>query len=253
MDFKDLTSGKYQAPTGQSAGQPVSSGNHLSNQQTQPSLLPREPNTPPYRTTEANIQIIEPIEVFLPHGRKHAEKFGVKLVMTLEQALNMRRQKLAVLTPREADTLARGNVPLNSDFMHKALQAMDGMVSEGIPGEKDNAFVLRESYNRGINFKRMHYHKVDQDRQAKADAALAEIVEKLNRIKLPLWPEEVDNGVVTELCKPEYMNWEQYRAAASHYISRDPEEFEGDFHEQDTYTLGELSSIAGDAVTAGSD
>lgn len=242
MDFKDLTTGPYKAGS-------VSSGNQPS---VQPSLLPREANTPPYKkATESNIQLIEPPEVFLPHGRKHAEKFGVKLVLTLEQALNMRRQKLAVLTPREADTLARGNVPLNSDFMHKALQAMDGMISEGIPGEKDNAFVLRESYNRGIDFKRKFWHKIDTARKIAADEALATIVEKLAKAKLPLWPEELDNGIATELCKPEYMNWEQYRAAALHYTTRDPAEFEDETHDQDSATLMELASNTSDAAPAG--
>lgn len=239
MDFKDLTNGPY-------TGQKVSTGNQ------QPSLLPREANTPPYKKGEATIKSVEPAEVFLPHGRRYAEKFGVKLALNLEQALNMRRQKLAVVTLREADTAARWGAPLDSNFMHLALQAMDGMIIEGIPGEKDNAYFLRERYNAGIEFKRRYYHQVDAQRQAAADKALADIAAKLAAVKLALWPEELNVGIAVELCKPEYMNWEQYRAASQRFITRDPAEFEDELHDQDSLTLGELASNAGDAALAGS-
>ncbi len=216
MDFKNLTTGRFDN---------LSTGNQEPVNQP---LLPREPHTPPYQSTEVDIKRMEPQEVYLPHGKKHAEKFGIKLVLNIEQALKLRRDGLAVLTIREADIAARQGVPLNSDFLHKALKAIDGMFSEGIPGERDNAYVLRESYNRGINFKRQFYHKVSQERKDIADKALILIVNRLTDIKLPPWPEEVYNGFATELCKPEWMSWEQYREASKHCVIRDPE---GEFND----------------------
>lgn len=216
MDFKELSSGRF---TDQ-----VSSGNQ------QPSLLPKEPNTPPYslKNKEANLGRVESAEVYLPYGRQHAEKFGVKIVPTMLQALQMRHQKMAVITIREADILARWNVPLNSDFLHKALQAVDGMVVEGIPGETDNAFILREFYNRGIKFKKELYHKATKEQQDRADLAMGETLAKLRKMKLAAWPEEIRDGFAQELCKPEYMDWSQYCEAAKHTIIRDKFEDEVD-------------------------
>lgn len=196
----------------------VSTGNN------QP-LLPQPPNTPPYRKGEVDITRVEEHRLYQPYGKRHAEKYGVKIVLNMEQALLLRQQGLAVITIREADTLARWNVPLDSNFLHKALQAIGGMVVEGIPGEKDNAFFLRERYNIGIQWKREHYHRVTPERQQKADEALREIEVKLAKMGLPLWPEEQNNGMPPELCKPEFMNWQQYREAATNYVTRDPDTF----------------------------
>jgi hypothetical protein len=211
MDFKELTKGRF-------TGAEVSTGN-------QPSLLPREPNTPPYKAGEVDPNRMEPQEVYLPYGKTHAAKFGVKVVLTLMQALELRRKKLAVVTSREADIAARLQIPLNSDFMHKGMQAIDGMFAEGIPGEKDNAYVLREFYNRGIKFKKEFYHKATKEKQETADKAMRETLMKLTEIGLPAWPEEVENGFAVELCKPEFMSWDQYLEASKHYIFRDPENF----------------------------
>lgn len=200
----------------------ISTGNQEAAKQP---LLPQPPNTPPYRKGEVDITRLEDQTLYLPYGRRHAEKFGVKIVLNMEQALTLRHGGLAVVTIREADTLARWNVPLDSDFLHKALRAIGGMVVEGIPGEKDNAFFLRERYNKGIEFKRQHYHRVTVERQKAADDALLEIEKKLADMALPLWPEEQNNGILVELCKPEFMNWQQYREAATNYVTRDPDTF----------------------------
>lgn len=221
MNFNELTQGRF---TGA-----VSTGNQ---QPQQPSLLPREPNTPPYKKGEVDINRMEQQEVYLPYGRKHAESFGVKIVLTIQQALELRRKKMAVITIREADIAARWKAPLNSDFLHKALQAIDGLMLEGIPGEPGNPYTLREQYNRGIDFKKKHYHTVSKERQDICDTAMAEILSKLRAIDLPAWPEEEINGFAPELCKPEIMTWEQYREAAKHYIIRDPDTFKEDSDEQ---------------------
>jgi hypothetical protein len=228
MDFKSLTEGRF---TGT-----VSTGN----QQT---LLPREPNTPPYKTGEASINRPEQPEVYLPYGLQHAEKFGVKIVWTLLQALEMRRKKIAVITIREADIAARWQVPLDSDFMHKALQSIDGMIVEGIPGEKDNPFHLREFYNRGVKFKKEAYHRATKEQQAKADQAMAETLAKLSKIKLPAWPEEERDGFAMELCKPEFMTWEQYKEAAKHCIVRTPESFEDEHDIPSDIMEGDIVSV----------
>lgn len=214
MNFNELTHGRF---TGK-----VSTGNS-----TQP-LLPREPHMPPYVKGEADPGRPEPQEVYLPYARQHASQFGVKIVATLRQALEFRRQKLAVLTIREADIAARSKIPLDSDFLHKALQAIDGIIIEGIPGEKENPYHLREFYNRGVAFRKQYYQAADKAKRETADKAMGDTLAKLAAAQLPAWPEEIEHGFVTELCKPEFMDWSQYRAAAANYKSREPEQFVAD-------------------------
>ena len=209
MDFQNATKGRF---SGQPAAQP-----------TQPSLLPREPNTPPYQKGECNIQLVENEEAYLPHGRKYAEKFQVIIATNLVSAINMRNEGKAALTIREADIAARIQIPLDSAFFHKAMRAIGGMIAEGFPGEPDNPFELRKFYNRGVHFKKTAYSSVDRGRQERADKAMQEVLDKLEARHLPSWPEEVKHGFAIELLKPEYMTWAQYEEAAKHHIVRDPE------------------------------
>jgi hypothetical protein len=212
MDMKELTSG------GRFSGKPVSTGN-------QQSLLPSDSYTPPYKLGEADPNRLELKEIYLPYGKQHAEKYSIKIAITLKQALEMRQAGMEVLTIREADIAARWQVPLGNHFLYKALSMTGSCFTEGIPGEKDNAYQLRETYNRGVAFKRDFYNKVDRERQIKADQYMVDILAKLEAIDLPAWPEELTRGFAQELCKPEYMNWEQYRAASQGFVFREPDTF----------------------------
>lgn len=219
MNFNELTSGKVS--TGKSA---------------QPSLLPPEAHTPPYAKSEAKINRLETQDNFLAYGRKYAESFHVKLALTLQQALELRQHGVAAITLREADIAARWKVNLDSKFIQDGIRKFDGLLTEGLPGEKDNPFALREFYNRGVNFKKNgDYDRADSNRRKIADQAMADALSKLNSQDLPAWPEEIENGFNLELCKPEFMTWEQYREAAKTQVFRQPEfSNEGDSHDSET-------------------
>lgn len=222
MEFKELTEGRFNPPSAPGTPVPVSTGNP---QQSQQSLLPREPYTPPYQKGEVDPNRVEEFSAYLPYGRRYVKEFGIQIALSLQQALEQRRRGLAVVTLREADIAARCKIPLSNEFLHKALQAIDGMIVEGTPGEKDNPYFLREFYNRGVKFKIESYHKALPEQQRKADAAMQEVLDKLEKMNLPAWPEEVIAGFKFDICKPEFMTWDQYREAAKHYVSRDPESF----------------------------
>jgi len=212
MDFKDMQSGRF------SGVQPekVSTGNPE----------PRQPNTPPYVKGEVNPKLIEQPQIYSRQTKAYATKYGVKLALNLESALDDRAKGEITLTIREVDVAARLGIPLDRDFIHKALRAIGGMVIEGIPGEPDNPYFLRAYYNRGIKFKKKDdsgksdYDRAHPAKQEKADALLKEILQKLRGHQLAAWPEEEANGFPLELCKPEYMTWDQFNKAQAQVVKR---------------------------------
>jgi hypothetical protein len=205
MDFRELMqSGRFTSP----AKTPVSTVKKDDEK--------REAFTPPYVSGEADARKIETADVYLPYGKEYVARYGVEITINLEQALLLRSQGRFVVTLREADIAARCKVPLESEFIRKGLAAIGGMFVEGIPGEKDNPYALRNHYNRGIKFKNSSdYAKSSIAKQERATAELKATLDKLAERHLPAWPEEVIEGFRTELCKPEFMDWHQYEQAAS--------------------------------------
>lgn len=231
MNYADMQKGRFSTVQPPISTTPVSTGN-----------LERTPHTPPYINGEHNLQLSEPTQAYSLNAKRYAAKYGIKLALNMESALLERNKGEITMTIREVDISARLGIPLDKDFFHKALQAIGGMVVEGIPGEPDNPYYLRAFYNRGIKFKTANPHsrKSDYDhaspaKQERADAAMREILAKLETHKLTPWPEEIENGFPQELCKPEYMTWDQfYKAQAAmtrRYASGENQ------HEPDTIPL----------------
>lgn len=205
MNLNELTTGRFNP-------QPVVQ------QPTQ--QQPREPNTPPYKPGEVTIGQPESIQVFLRYGREYAAQYGVELAINLEQALKTRAAGGFAITLREADMAARLQLPLDSKFFRAGLRK--AALVEGITGEADNVYALRALYNRGVEFKYIKklYDQCDEARKAKADQVMQETLDKLIATGLDPWPEELRNGFHTDLCKPEYMDWQQYEAASKRVIKR---------------------------------
>lgn len=191
----------------------------------------RPPYTPPYRNkVEADPTIIDEVQYYPPQGKQHAEKFGVRITPNLKMALEARAKGEFCLSPREADVAARMRIPLEGSFFKKALICFGNMITEGsMPGEPDNVYHLRAYYNRGVKFKKpgpgntpSDYTQSSPARQEQADSKMKDILEKLEAMQIPAWPQEIQNGFATELCKPEYMTWQQYEAAANIPLQRSP-------------------------------
>lgn len=213
MDFSEMQKGRFTGQTAQPAASPPAAS-QVASQAT------RAPYTPPYQKGEYNAKLTESRLAYTTEAVKYAERFAIDLAPNLETALTQRRQGGKSLTMREVDTAARMQVPLDSEFLIKAMVAIDGMISEGIPGEPDNVYYLRAFYNRGVKFKKpreksgkSEYDYCDLIRQQKADRVMAEILSKLEQAGLPAWPQEQEQGFPEELCKPEYMTWNQFHKA----------------------------------------
>ena len=211
MNVNDLVTGRFAShvPIATTA-QPVSSGKNTS---------PTEKQLP-YAKGEATVQQIEEPRIFLPYGKKHAEKYGMQIVPNLEIALKMRSEGLAVMTLREADIAARMQLQLDSHFLIKGLCSISGMIIEGIPGEEGNVYLLREFYNRGVEFKKNKWNTVDEAHRQRATQAMKDTLYKMLEMQLPAWPEEEANGFPLELTKPEYMTWGQYNVARKYVVKR---------------------------------
>lgn len=185
----------------------------------------RQAHTPPYTKAEVNLQLCAQTDVYLPYGRQYAAKFGTRIVTNMQQAIDARKNGEFVLTIREADTAARNQLPLSSRLLIRSMvYGIDGLnqlglISEGIPGVEGNAFELRNQYNKGVQFyKTGKYEIAPAAQKTAADKRMKLLKLSLNELGLPLWPEEVDGGLATELLKPEYMSWHQYQEAAAQRI-----------------------------------
>lgn len=141
----------------------------------------------------------------------HAGKYGFKVVNNLKEALIGRTNGEAVLSPREADTLARSDTKPILDFLQMALKDFGAFIVEGEPLMPANTWELRQRYNRGITWRNNERKRATVIQQEKGDARLIEIKQELANYRVPLYPHEEQNGIDRELCKPEYLTWEQFQ------------------------------------------
>lgn len=211
----------------------------------------RESYTPPYsqNDNEYNLQLVEQEKIYLPYGREYANKYNITLVPCMRHALDTRKTGKFVLTFREADIAARKVLPLDSQILISSMVFSpgglncQGMICEGIPGTEGNAFELRNQFSKGYNFyKTGKYEKAPEVQRKAADQRMKSLKHWLAELGLPLWPEEIENGIATELLKPEFMTWHQYTEASQKKIFLfDPNaspEFEGEDSDVDTALAG---------------
>lgn len=187
----------------------------------------RQPYTPPYSQSDSeyNLQLVEQEKIYLPYGKDYAAKYGIGLVPCMRHALDIRKSGKFVLTFREADIAARKQLPLGSPLLIASMVYSpgglncQGLICEGIPGTDGNAFEFRNQFNKGHQFYETgKYNKAPQAQKEAADKRMTSLKAWLSELGLPLWPEEIKNGVATELLKPEYMTWHQYTEASQKKI-----------------------------------
>ena len=209
----------------------------------------RHKYTPPYRANEVMLQQSDPAEVYNPEGRRWAAQFSVPVVGSLQQAIDLRNKGQFVLTQREADAAARLQVQLSNRLLRDSMVVdprkggCASLIVEGIPGVKNNIYELRNQYNRGVQFhKTGKYDIAPQAQREAADRKMKELVRLMEEAGFPLWPEEVENGIPTELCKPEYMTWHQYQEATKQEVflfDMTPVEFDAADSEAEPVASGE--------------
>lgn len=141
---------------------------------------------------------------------KYCIEFQVKVAQHLAEAMEFRADKQRVLSPREADIVTRGNVDLTNEFFWSSLFIMCGFLQEGELNFRFNPWELRTRYNNGLHWKQNLREKANASQKLKGDSTIKEIIRTLEAYKLPLYPIEKGMGVSRELCKPEFLSWEQY-------------------------------------------
>lgn len=165
----------------------------------------------------------DPLYLYGERGAMYVKRFGYVVVRDLKDAMDARARESKAVTPREADTAARGKLKLDHSLIHKALFVLGGLIHEGLAGTKENPFALRAFYNRGVDFFRSGKSKlVSFEQRDKALFHMQETLLKLESKQVPAWTDEVSKGFPIEFCKPEFMTWAQYEAVCkSGVILRD--------------------------------
>ncbi len=164
-----------------------------------------------YDHKKAHIERPEDQDVYPYQSIRYVENYGFTIVPTLKKALVERANGKKSMTIREADICARGQISLDSEFLKSFMFSEFGLfLSESDSYFKDNAWNLRVSYNKGLQWKGSKRLKESEEMIEKGDAKIERVVNELKEMGLPLWPKELIYGVPAELTKPEWMTWEQY-------------------------------------------
>lgn len=166
-----------------------------------------------YNSSKATLWLEEDLKPYVGPIIPYIERYGFKVVRTLEEVLKSRHVGQKVMTLREADIATRAAMDLHDKALWEAMNYFDSFLVEGTPGEPDSPWFLRKQYNRGIEFMRTEYTKAPPTQQARAMDRLTELRIQLAEFKLPLWPEEIEQGFAIDLLKPEYQTWGQYEQA----------------------------------------
>lgn len=142
-------------------------------------------------------------------------KINWTLGENLKSVLQARAEGKKVLTIREADIAARGQLDLNESFNLVGPEYVGLFLTDGEdPGLKGTPWELRAAYNRGVKYKTDgRYNKAPQEKKDKADEAMQKYLKLLREMFLPAWPKEERLGFPVELTKPEWMTWAQFKQA----------------------------------------
>lgn len=184
-----------------------------------------------YDQSKANLdQLILPElqdKPYIHRAIEYIRSYGFDLVHNLKQALLERKDGKKVLTIREADYCYRKEADLNNDFFIKSLLTFGGFLAEEGPLLSEGIFELRARYNKGIEWKRIHFNQCSPEKQKAGLKLLSEISVNLGvHLHLPLHREEIDSGFHREFLKPEYMTWEHFHAVCKSRQNKTIEEKE---------------------------
>lgn len=182
---------------------------------------PTSPTEPPYlkKNEYTKAETPSPLQnkgVAL-YGKAYAEGKGWIVCASCFEAIERRSKGQRYLSYREADIAARNKLLDNEMVVSGLMSPMEFFICEDLAGLKDAAYELRAIFNRGIEYKRTKYATQTAAQKAKCDDYMKSIVDKLSKIGLPPWPEELKDGFHSTLCRPEYMTDEQYKAKVTQF------------------------------------
>jgi hypothetical protein len=184
---------------------------------------PVKPATAPdqiYTATEVKIHQSDPLYLVKERAKEYAAKFGFTLVPSIQEAAIGRSQGRHVLSFREADIAARSKINLSSEILKHAMMcaAEVHLITEDVAGLTGSVYELRSFYNRGVQWfkgKPKDWKKTVRSPESvvfcNAESAMLLTLKKLEEKNMPAWPEEIEHGFPLELCKPDFMTWDQYR------------------------------------------
>ena len=162
-------------------------------------------------TRSSNITQRESTDAFPEDIENYIGMFDCSIADTLKDAMKLRANGTLALSRRESDIVARGSIDLSNEFLRAALLSdMTLVLSEG-PPSSDSAYILREQYNKGIQWRKCKREQQDAARQRKGDIAITVIEQELASMKLPVWDREKENGFHLDLTKPEWLSSAQYQ------------------------------------------
>lgn len=161
-----------------------------------------------HRGDEENVYAEEVIQYACDEGVRN----GWKIAKNMKQAMIDRAEGRKSLAIRECDILCRRRIDLSSDFFAVSIMTEGFAVIEhhDFDQKDNNIFLVRESYNKGLTWRKTRRDKVPEEVQEKGDARIDALLVKMEEFGLPAFPSEIKNGFPTELLKPEWMNWEQW-------------------------------------------
>lgn len=148
---------------------------------------------------------------------EYCKSFGVKVAQHLAEAMAERAGGERILSPREADIVTRGKFTLDNDFFWKSMEMSQGYIQEGEINFRLNPWEIRSRYNKGLHWKNTAREKSSAAQKLKGDTILSDLRLTLIAYKLPPYPAEGSLGFSRELCKPEFLSWEQYDAIRSQF------------------------------------
>lgn len=154
----------------------------------------------------------ESLGLIYERAKNYASLFKWSIENDLKSAILKRNSGAKVLTWREADIAARKKIDLNNKFFILGLSG--SFLYEDTPHLTDSIYMLRATYNRGLDWVKNKRQSETPDKQKIGDDYLRGVYEKIELSGLRFWDEEKKNGFHQELLKPEYMTQNEFLIAS---------------------------------------
>lgn len=154
----------------------------------------------------------ESLGLIFERAKSYAFEFKWSIEVDLKTVMLKRNSGAKVLTWREADIAARKQLNLNNQFFIAGL--VGAFLHEDNPYVKESIYILRATYNRGIEWVRNKRDLEPPEKQKTGNDYLRGIYDKIQLSGLKLWDEEKKNGFHQELLKPEYMTQNEFLIAS---------------------------------------
>lgn len=151
---------------------------------------------------------------YVKRAVEYAVSRGYEIAATLETALKLRQKKEKVCTIHEADIMYRDSVFDNGSFrlLNELIFEFSAFLTEDDTCFSRGVFQLRSRWNKGLEWKAKHGSSASFDATQIANRKLSEIYRLLSYYRLPMHPEEIEQGFHNEFLKPEHLTWDQFNA-----------------------------------------